>query len=146
MKRFALTAAAVLACAFVFAQTVAVLGFESDDFCLDSRTGTMSDLLTDELVGIDSVSVLERKQVNRILEEMHFQAAGYTDAETAKTIGKMLNATALSRAARPCSAESLWQRRAQSMWRLQKSSALPRCPFHHGANSAAGCRISHRTA
>ena len=34
------------------AQTVAVLGFETDNFCIEGNTGTMSDLLTDELVNI----------------------------------------------------------------------------------------------
>lgn len=74
------------------AQTVAVLGFESDDFCLDSRTGTMSDLLSDELVRIDGITVVERKRIDRVLEEMDFQMSGWTDAKTVKAAGKMVNA------------------------------------------------------
>lgn len=87
-----LAAAAFAALSPLSAQTLAVLGFDSDSICLDQRTGTMSDLLTDELVGIGDIAVLERKQVSKILEEMNFQASGYTDEATAKTIGKMLNA------------------------------------------------------
>lgn len=87
-----LAAAAFAALSLLSAQTVAVLGFDSDSICLGNNTGVMSDLLTDELVGIDDISVVERKRVGKILEEMNFQAAGYTDEETAKTIGKMLNA------------------------------------------------------
>lgn len=92
MKKLVLVMVAIFATAILSAQTLAVLGFDSDSICLDSRTATMSDLLTDELVGISDISVLERKQINKILEEMNFQAAGYTEAESAKTIGKMLNA------------------------------------------------------
>lgn len=93
MKKLVLSvAAAILASAVISAQTIAVLGFDSDSICLESRTGTMSDLLTDELVSIGDIAVLERKQVSKILEEMNFQASGYTDETTAKTIGKMLNA------------------------------------------------------
>ena len=86
-----------LICAFITvlavnAQTIAVLGFESDQFYLESKKGTMSDLLTDELVNIDGITILERSQIDKVLEEMDFQVSGYTDAKTAKTIGSMINA------------------------------------------------------
>lgn len=87
---FAVLFAAVLAP--LSAQTVAVLGFESDDFCLDSRTGTMSDLLSDELVRIDGITVVERKRIDSVIEEMDFQMSGWTDAKTVKAAGKMVNA------------------------------------------------------
>ena len=58
------------------AQTVAVLGFESDSFCLDQRTGVMSDLLSDELVRIEGITVVERKRIDRVIEEMDFQMSG----------------------------------------------------------------------
>lgn len=96
MKSFkTIIATAALFAALVLplsAQTVAVLGFESDDFCLDSRTGTMSDLLSDELVRIDGITVVERKRIDRVLEEMDFQMSGWTDAKTVKAAGKMVNA------------------------------------------------------
>lgn len=93
IKMFAVFAALTLAlCASLSAQTVAVLGFESDDFCLDSRTGTMSDLLSDELVRIEGITVLELKRIDRVIEEMDFQMSGWTDAKTVKAAGKMLNA------------------------------------------------------
>lgn len=87
-------AAAALAAllAPISAQTVAVLGFESDDFCLEDRTGVMSDLLSDELVRIDGITVVERKRIDRVIEEMDFQMSGWTDAKTVKAAGKMVNA------------------------------------------------------
>ncbi|MBR1638668.1 MAG: hypothetical protein IJ688_04705 [Treponema sp.] len=81
-----------VAALYLNAQTIAVLGFEADSFNLESRKGTMSNLLTDELVGIDNITVLERSQIDKVLEEMDFQVSGYTDAKTAKTIGSMINA------------------------------------------------------
>lgn len=94
MKTFKtlLVAAAFAALAPLSAQTVAVLGFESDDFCLESRTGTMSDLLSDELVRIDGITVVERKRIDRVIEEMDFQMSGWTDAKNVKAAGKMVNA------------------------------------------------------
>ncbi|MDE5776802.1 MAG: CsgG/HfaB family protein, partial [Treponemataceae bacterium] len=96
MKTFRtiLIAAALLTalCTSVFAQTVAVLGFESDSFCLDQRTGVMSDLLSDELVRIEGITVVERKRIDRVIEEMDFQMSGWTDAKTVKAAGKMVNA------------------------------------------------------
>ena len=50
-----------------FAQTVAVLGFESDNFCIEERTGMMSDLLTDELVGLPHITVVERKHIDKVV-------------------------------------------------------------------------------
>lgn len=74
------------------AQTVAVLGFESDNFCIEDRTGTMSDLLTDELVGLPHITVVERKHIDKVKAEMKFQANMYVNPATAKSIGKMIGA------------------------------------------------------
>ncbi len=74
------------------AQTVAVLGFETDNFCIEGNTGTMSDLLTDELVNISHITVVERKYIDKIKTEMKFQASAYTDPATAKSLGKMIGA------------------------------------------------------
>lgn len=95
MKTFkTILAAAVLATllAPLSAQTVAVLGFESDSFCLGDSTGVMSDLLSDELVRIEGITVVERKRIDRVIEEMDFQMSGWTDAKTVKAAGKMVNA------------------------------------------------------
>ncbi|MDE7392580.1 MAG: CsgG/HfaB family protein [Treponemataceae bacterium] len=95
MKTFrTILAAAVLAAllAPLSAQTVAVLGFESDSFCLGDSAGMMSDLLSDELVRIEGITVVERKRIDRVIEEMDFQMSGWTDAKTVKAAGKMVNA------------------------------------------------------
>lgn len=93
MKKLILAFVAVMMAVTVSAQTIAVLGFDSDSFCLESRTATMSDLLTDELVNNEDLIIVERRLIDKVLEEMDFQqTTGYTDMATAKSVGKMLNA------------------------------------------------------
>ena len=76
----------------LFAQTVAVWGFDSDSFCLENKTAVMSDLLIDELVGIDGVTVVERNRLDDVIRELDFQNGIYTDPESVKAVGKMVNA------------------------------------------------------
>lgn len=92
MKKLISFAFAALLAVGAFAQTVAVLGFESDNFCIEERTGMMSDLLTDELVGLPHITVVERKHIDKVVGEMKFQAKPYTDPATAKSLGKMIGA------------------------------------------------------
>ena len=93
MKKLLSVLAATIFAASVRAQTIAVLGFESDNFNLGSRTATMSDLLTDKLVENEDLIIVERRLIDKVLEEIDFQqTTGYTDMATAKNIGKMLNA------------------------------------------------------
>ena len=94
MKKIIALVVGLVAAIGVRAQTIAVLGFDSDSFSLESRTATMSDLLTNELVDAnEDLDIVERILINKVLEEMDFQqTTGYTDMTTAKSIGKMLNA------------------------------------------------------
>ena len=93
MKKLLMAIFATMIAVTVSAQTIAVLGFDSDSFCLESRTATMSDLLTDELVNNEDLVIVERRLIDKVLEEMDFQqTTGYTDVTTAKSVGKMLNA------------------------------------------------------
>ena len=93
MKKLLSVLVATFVAVYAQAQTIAVLGFESDSFNLESRTATMSDLLTDELVSNEDLIIVERRLIGKVLEEMDFQqTTGYTDAATVKNLGKMLNA------------------------------------------------------
>ena len=92
MKKLLTLIIAAVASLTLSAQTVAVLDFETDSFCIEDTTGTMSDLLTDELVNISHITVLERKYISKIKEEMKFQSSSYADPATAKSIGKMIGA------------------------------------------------------
>lgn len=92
MKKIITLFATILVAANLSAQTVAVWGFDSDSFCLENKTAVMSDLLIDELVGIDGITVVERNRLDDVIKELDFQNGIYTDAESVKSIGKMVNA------------------------------------------------------
>ena len=74
------------------AQTVAVFDFECDDYAFYDKVGTMTDLLCHELVQNGNITLVERKNLQYVKEEMKFQMEGWTDPETVKQAGKMLNA------------------------------------------------------
>ncbi|MBR2316916.1 MAG: hypothetical protein IKA37_02990 [Spirochaetales bacterium] len=81
---------------FVFtalsAQTVAVFDFECDDKDFQDKVTTMTDLLCHQLVQDGNVTLVERKNLDYVKQEMKFQMEGWTDSATVKQIGKMLNA------------------------------------------------------
>lgn len=92
MKKLITLIAAILITASIPAQTVAVWGFESDSFCLENKTAVMSDLLIDELVGINGITVVERNRLDDVIRELNFQNGIYTDPQSVKSVGKMVNA------------------------------------------------------
>ncbi len=97
MKKIAIIVTALtLALVPVIAQsTVAVFDFESDNCTLWGKSLTMSDLLRHELVQIDTVTLVERKEIDKVLTEMDFQMSGWTDASSVKAAGNMLNADSI---------------------------------------------------
>ncbi len=92
MKKLITILTAILMSATLSAQTVAVWGFDSDNFCLENKTAVMSDLLIDELVGINGITVVERNRLDDVIRELDFQNGIYTDPESVKSVGKMVNA------------------------------------------------------
>ena len=76
----------------LFAGTFVVLNFETDTFCLESKTASMSSLLTDELIKMEGVTVLERNRLNDVIRELDFRNTIYSDISSVKNLGKMLNA------------------------------------------------------
>lgn len=92
MKKIITLISAIFITATISAQTVAVWGFDSDSFCLENKTAVMSDLLIDELVGINGVTVVERNRLDDVIRELNFQNGIYTDPQSVKSVGKMVNA------------------------------------------------------
>ena len=76
----------------LFAETFVVLNFETDTFCLENKTASMSSLLIDELVNMEGIIVLERNRLNNVIRELNFGKTIYSDINSVKSIGKMLNA------------------------------------------------------
>ncbi len=74
------------------AQTVAVFDFECDDYAFYDKVATMTDLLCHQLIQDGNVTLVERKNLDYVKNEMKFQLEGWTDETTIKQAGKMLNA------------------------------------------------------
>ena len=74
------------------AQTVAVFDFDCEDPDFADKVGMMTDLLIHELVKAPRVTVVERKNIDKIFSEYSFQANPYVDLKSAKKLGKGLGA------------------------------------------------------
>ncbi len=72
---------------------VAVTDFVDKSNYGQGRLGSgAADVLTTELLKSQQVRTLERQQLSKALDELKLQHSGVTDANTAKQVGKMLNA------------------------------------------------------
>jgi len=81
--------------AYVHAQqskkiTTAVLTFQSKGGISSNEASTLTDRLRTELVRLDVYTVLERGQMNEILDEQGFNITGCTSSECAVEAGKLL--------------------------------------------------------
>ena len=102
--RFAVvaTAAIVAPSAFLLAQgagkpTVAILAFNNNVFTRDARDydGLMKgvpDFLVTEMAGNPNIRVIEREQVQKLVDEQHLVTSGQIDLGTAVRVGKLLGA------------------------------------------------------
>ncbi len=110
MKRLALVlllavlAAPVLAQAPAARKRVAVLDFDygtvrsyvADIWGSDQDIGKgIADMLVTQLVRNGNYSVIERKQLDRVLHEQNFQQSGRADASTAAQLGRILGVDAI---------------------------------------------------
>ncbi len=77
---------------------IAVIGFTNNStftYWGDNLGGAAADELTTQLVKSGAFTVVERTQVNAILQEQHFGLSGAVDASTAAEIGKILGVQAV---------------------------------------------------
>ena len=70
-------------------QTVAILDFEGRGIS-EMEAATLTDRLMSEMVTTDAVIMVERNQMNEILNEQGFQQSGCTTAECAAEVGALL--------------------------------------------------------
>src|SRR3954463_798012 len=108
MKRIALTSLTLLACCALLSaqakQRVAVLNFDyatvqsgiAAIFGSNQDIGKgIADLMVDKLVQDGTYSVIERKQLDKILAEQNFSNSDRADANSAAKIGKVLGVNAI---------------------------------------------------
>jgi hypothetical protein len=100
MKRFlplSLCALAILSmCGAAFGQTaakktIAVIDFETRGAVSRDEAGTLTDRLRSYLVNTGEFNVVERGQMESLLQEQGFQQTGCTSTECAVEVGKLLN-------------------------------------------------------
>lgn len=94
-KRLFLLFLCELFCIYVFAETVAVLDFDTDIMEYQNNMGIMTDMLRSELVKTKKVTVVDRKSMDAALQEMNMQMTDYFSESNAKALGNMLNADML---------------------------------------------------
>ena len=70
-------------------QTVAILDFEGRGIS-EMEAATLTDRLMSEMVNTDAVIMVERNQMEEILQEQGFQQSGCTTAECAAEVGALL--------------------------------------------------------
>jgi TolB-like protein len=70
--------------------TVAVMDFEAKNVSRENAEG-ITDILRTELFNTGCFRVVERQQIQRILEEQKFQMSGLTDPDQATELGRLLN-------------------------------------------------------
>jgi TolB-like protein len=71
--------------------TVAVFGFEMIGRKDDNYSRYATEKLTNELVEVGKLTVIERSQIDKLLREQNFSLSGIVDASQAAKIGKILS-------------------------------------------------------
>ena len=71
---------------------VAVLDFESNNYCTVQNALIMTDLFRNEIVRSGRADVVDRRNIERIKEELRFQNSDYTNPARMKSLGQMIGA------------------------------------------------------
>ncbi|MDD5687721.1 MAG: tetratricopeptide repeat protein [Elusimicrobia bacterium] len=97
MKKIFLTIIFLFLTCPVFSKNIAVIPFQniSGDKEKNWIGAGFSETLTTKLVKVKEITVLEREQLSKILEEIKFQYSGAVDEKTAVKMGKMYGADVL---------------------------------------------------
>ncbi len=74
---------------------IAVLAFPYHNGKLSSGSSILSERLTTDLVGKGKIRVIERRLIEKILQEKHLSETGALDPKTIKAIGAVLGADAI---------------------------------------------------
>jgi len=74
---------------------VAVLDFESNNYCTAQNAVVMTDLFRNELVRSGRADIVDRRNIERIKTELKFQNSDYVDPARMKRFGQMIGADIL---------------------------------------------------
>jgi TolB-like protein len=77
----------------VFANpSIAVIDFDSGDYCTAQKAAIMTDLFRNELIRSGRADIVDRRNMDRIIAEMRFQMSDWANPSRVKQIGLMIGA------------------------------------------------------
>jgi TolB-like protein len=71
---------------------IAVIDFDSGDYCTTQKAAIMTDLLRNELIRSGKADIVDRRNMDRIITEMKFQMGDWVNPSRVKQIGQMIGA------------------------------------------------------
>jgi TolB-like protein len=93
MKRYA-AFGFLLACsvALYALPAVAIIDFDSRDYCSVQNAAIMTDLFRNELIRSGRADIVDRRNMGRIIDELKFQISDWADPVRIKRLGQMIGA------------------------------------------------------
>ncbi|GHU26140.1 hypothetical protein FACS1894164_16860 [Spirochaetia bacterium] len=78
---------------FLYANpSIAVIDFDSGNYCTAQNAVIMTDLFRNELIRSGRADIVDRRNMNRIIDELRFQMSDWADPARVKQIGLMIGA------------------------------------------------------
>jgi TolB-like protein len=71
---------------------IAVIDFDSGDYCTAQKAAIMTDLFRNCLIRSGRADIVDRKNMDKIITEMHFQMSDWANPAKVKQIGQMTSA------------------------------------------------------
>jgi TolB-like protein len=79
-----------LICPLFSEPSIAIINFDSGDYCTVQKAGIMTDLFRNELIRSGRADIIDRKNIDKIIAEYKFQMSDWVNPERVKQIGKMI--------------------------------------------------------
>jgi TolB-like protein len=81
-----------VSCAAFAAPSIAVIDFDSGDYCTEQKAAIMTGLFRNELIRSGRADIVDRKNMDRIIAEYKFQMSDWVNPSRIKQIGQMIGA------------------------------------------------------
>jgi TolB-like protein len=72
--------------------SIAVIDFDSGNYCTAEKAAIMTDLFRNELIRSGRADIVDRRNIERIKAELRFQMSDYADPGRIKQMGRMIGA------------------------------------------------------
>ena len=93
MKQTGLIFLLIMLSDFTFAlPSIAVIDFDSGNYCTVQKATIMTDLFCNELIRSERLNIVDRRNMDKIIAEMRFQMSDWVNPTKIKQIGQMIGA------------------------------------------------------